>query len=139
MKKIKVKAFIERGNDGTYGVYVDLEEKRLNYGIIGEGATVEEAKADFMGCYEDMRESFVEDGEPFTEAIFDFEYDMASFLNYYSNVLSLAGLSRITGVNQYQLSHYATGRKRPRPETVHKIQHSLFSLSKELSQVRFSV
>ena len=139
MRKIKVKAFIERGNDGTYGVYVDLEEKRLNYGIIGEGATVEEAKADFLGCYEDMRESFVEDGEPFTEVIFDFEYDMASFLNYYSNTLSLAGLSRITGVNQHQLSHYATGRKRPRPETVHKIQHSLFNLSKELSQVRFSV
>ncbi|GHT02204.1 hypothetical protein FACS189440_09740 [Bacteroidia bacterium] len=27
----KVKAFIERGNDGTYGVYVDLEDNSFNY------------------------------------------------------------------------------------------------------------
>jgi len=25
-----VKAFIERGNDGTYGVYVDLEDNSFN-------------------------------------------------------------------------------------------------------------
>ena len=34
---MKVKAFIERGNDGSYGVYVDLEDNTLNYGIIGDG------------------------------------------------------------------------------------------------------
>ena len=44
----KVKAFIERGNDGTYGVYVDLEDDSLNYGIHGEGDTVKEAVEDFM-------------------------------------------------------------------------------------------
>ena len=30
----KVKAFIEQGNDGTYGVYVDLEDNTLNCGEI---------------------------------------------------------------------------------------------------------
>lgn len=35
----KVKAFIERGNDGTYGVYIDLLDKTLNYGIHGDGKT----------------------------------------------------------------------------------------------------
>ena len=45
---IKVKAFIERGNDGTYGVYVDLDDNRLNYGVIGDGNTVSEAIQDFM-------------------------------------------------------------------------------------------
>ena len=37
----KVKAFIERVADGTYSVYIDLEDDTLNYGIIGEGDTVE--------------------------------------------------------------------------------------------------
>jgi hypothetical protein len=37
---MKVAAFIERGNDGTFRVYIDLEENRLNYGVIGEGNTV---------------------------------------------------------------------------------------------------
>ena len=77
-------------------------------------------------------------GKSFVEAEFVFEFDMASFLNYYSKTLSLAGLSRITGINQQQLSHYATGRKHPRPATVHKIEYSLQNLSKELSEVRFT-
>jgi len=38
----KVKAFIERGSDGIYGIYVDLADKTLNYGIHGNGATVTE-------------------------------------------------------------------------------------------------
>jgi hypothetical protein len=85
-----------------------------------------------------MCKSYKKQGKVFIEANFVFEFDMASFLNYYSKTLSLAGLSRITGINQQQLSHYATGHKRPRPVTVHKIEYSLQNLSKDLSQVRFS-
>lgn len=136
---ITVKAFIERTNNGKYSVYSDSEDNRLDYGIIGEGITAEEAKIDFAGCYEDMRLSYKRQGKAFIEAEFVFEYDMAAFLNYYSKALSLAGLSRITGINQQQLSHYATGRKRPRPATIHKIEYSLQNLSKDLSQVRFSI
>ena len=33
----KVKAFVERGHDGTFSVYVDLNSKSLNYGIHGVG------------------------------------------------------------------------------------------------------
>ena len=136
---ITVKAFIERTGNGKYSVYSDSDDSRLDYGIIGDGDTAEEAMDDFMGCYEDMQKSYKRQGKTFVEAEFAFEFDMSSFLNYYSKTLSLAGLSRITGINQQQLSHYATGRKRPRPETIHKIEHSLWNLSKDLSQVRFSV
>ena len=136
---ITVKAFIERTNTGKYSVYSDSDDSRLNYGIIGEGSTVEEAKLDFTGCYEDMRKSYKQQRKTFIEAEFVYEFDMPSFLNYYSKALSLAGLSRVTGINQRQLSHYATGRKHPRPETVHKIEYSLQNLSKDLSQVRFSI
>ena len=72
---IKVKAFIERGNDGTYGVYVDLNENRLNYGVIGDGNTENEAIEDFYGCYEDMKKSFEKDNQYFQEAEFEFHYD----------------------------------------------------------------
>jgi predicted RNase H-like HicB family nuclease len=96
----KVKAFIERGNDGTYGVYVDLEDETLNYGIIGNGNTVEEAIEDFNAGYLEMKELFEEENKPFVEADFEFYYDTASFLSSYSHILSLAGLSRLTGLNQ---------------------------------------
>lgn len=139
MKKIKVKALIEQGNDGSYGVYIDLDENRLNYSIIGEGVTAEEAMEDFMGGYEDMRQLFADENKPFQEVEFEFSYDVSSFLSHYSKVLSLSGLSRLTGVNQRQLGHYVQGRKRPLPTTVRKIETSLHNFSHELGRVRFSV
>jgi len=41
---ITVKAFIERTNNGKYNEYSDSEDRRLKYGIIGKGETVEKAK-----------------------------------------------------------------------------------------------
>jgi hypothetical protein len=78
----RIKAFIERGNDGTYGVYVDLEDDTLNYGIHGNGASAKEAIDDFMSAYAAMQEFHRQKGKYFVEAIFDFQYDMASFLQY---------------------------------------------------------
>jgi predicted RNase H-like HicB family nuclease len=138
MKTKKIKAFIERGNDGTYGVYVDLEDNTLNYGIIGEGNTVQEAIDDFKASYLEMKEFYKEQNKHFVEADFEFYYDIASFLQFYTNYFTLAGLGRVTGINQRQLSHYVNGQKIPRPGTIKKIETSLHALSEELSQVRFS-
>ena len=51
---------------------------------------------------------------------------------------SLAGLARITGVNQGQLSHYVTGRRRPSKSTVEKIEQSLHDFANEIGQVKFA-
>ena len=133
---MKVKAFIEKGNDGTYGVYIDLEENRLTYGIIGDGDTVEEAIADFYNSYEEMKLHYTEQEKVFQEVEFEFEYDVASFLSYYAEKLSKSGLEHITGINQKQLGHYSSGHKRPKTETVKKIQLALNNFGKELSQLQ---
>lgn len=62
---------------------------------------------------------------------------MPSFLKYYSKVLSLAGLERLTGVDQGQLSHYITGHRKPSQRTKDKIEKALHDFAKELSQVEF--
>ena len=60
-----------------------------------------------------MKDVYKEQGLDFQEITsFKFQYDTASFLQYYSKILSLAGLERLTGVNQGQLSHYLTGRRK---------------------------
>ena len=133
---MKVMALIERGNDGSYGVYVDLEDKTLNYGIIGDGKTVKEAIDDFYNSYKVMKELYKSENKHFKEAEFEFKYDTASFLSYYSNVLSLAGLGRLTGIAQGQLSHYVTGRRKPSQKTVQKIEKSLHKFADEISQVQ---
>ena len=133
-----VKAFIEIGDDRTYNVYPDLEDDYLNYGIFGEGNTVTEAIEDFLIGYEDMKKFHKEDGKYFAEAEFVFKYDVASFLSFYSKYLNLAGLSRLTGMNQSLLSHYLNGVKKPSEKTIRKIEKSINDFGTELSQLRFS-
>ena len=134
----KIKVFIERGNDGTYGVYVDLEDNTLNYSILGEGDTVEEAIEDFKQGYLEMKTLHEEEKKPFVEAEFEFHYDTASFLNYISKKITLAGLQRITGVNQGQLSNYLNGYRRPNKRTIRRIEHSLHAFGKEISRIQFA-
>ena len=132
-----IKAFIERSNDGNYSVYVDLENKALNYGIHGTGKTAKEAVNDFISAYETMKEFHHKKNKRFQEAHFEYVYDVPSLLSYYSNILSLAGLHRLTGINQAQLSQYAIGYRKPSPKTVKKIESSLQAFGKEISQVEF--
>ena len=134
---MKVKAFIERGNDGTYGIYIDLEETRLSYGVIGDGKTVKEAIDDFRNSYDEMKKYYKETNKSFQEADFLFVYDTESFLKYFTTYFSLAGLSRLTGIHQGQLSHYLTGHRTPSKKTVEKIETSLHKFGKEISQVAF--
>lgn len=131
----KVKAIIERASDGNYSVYMD--DDNLSYLITGTGVTAEQAIESFKENYEDMKRYYAEKGKDFEEVEFDYQYDMASFLSYYSKAFSLAGLSRITGINQGQLSHYVTGHRVPSARTKEKIQQSIKAFAMDLSQVNF--
>ena len=133
----KVKAFIEQGADGSYGVYIDLDDTSLNYGIYGDGATVNEAKEDFLKAYQDMKTIYENEGKEFIQAKFIFQYDTASFLSYYNQFISLAGLSKLTGINKSQLSHYIQGYRSPSPATSKKIEGALHRLGKELLAASF--
>lgn len=84
---MKTKAFIEIGNGGTYSVYI--ENSTLNYGIHGTGKTVKESVEDFLYSYKEMKDFFNEKGKEFIETTFEFHYDVASFLEYYGNILVL--------------------------------------------------
>jgi len=135
---MKVDAFIEKGLDGTYDVHFGENTKGLTFGLLGQGNTVQEAIDDFYTSRDEMKELYAEEGKHFPDDLeFVFQYDMASFLAYYSNILSLSGLQHITGVNQGQLSHYVTGHRKPSLKTVEKIEKSLHAFAKEISQVHF--
>ena len=136
MSSKKIKVVIERGIDGSFSAYI--ADDNCEFGCIGEGKSVEETKADFMKAVGEMQEVYAEEGSKFPDVEFDFIYDMASFLNYYAYAFSLAGLARITGVNQGQLSHYVTGRRRPSKSTVEKIEQSLHDFANEIGQVKFA-
>ena len=131
MKTIRV--FIERGKDGMYSAYMPDDDK-LHFCAIGVGETAKEAHDDFLSVVDSFRVDFPEE---ISELSFEFSYDVASFLAYYAGKLSLAGLSRITGVAQGQLSHYITGHRTPSPKTIEKIDKAFHSFATELSQIHF--
>lgn len=133
--KRTVKAMIEQSSIG-YSVYID--DDSLNYGLLGEGKTVKEALEDFNLSYKEMKECFEEMNKPFEEVEFDFYFDIASFLQKYAFAFTLAGLERITGVNQKQLGHYINGVSKPSKRTILKIETGLKNFSSELSSVRFA-
>jgi len=67
----------------------------------------------------------------------NYRMDVESFLNFYKEVFSKSGLERLTGINQKQLWHYASGGRKPRKEQVHKIESALHHLGKELLSISF--
>lgn len=118
-----------------YSIYV--EDTSYPYGIIGTGKTVNQAMDDFQAGYREMKEYVESVGESFVPADFSFKYDVPSFLQEFAFAFSLAGLERITGVNQKQLGHYISGYRHPSRRTVQKIESAIHDFSKQLLTVRF--
>jgi len=70
-------ALIERGKDGTFGIFTpDIYST-----IIGEGNTVEEAKADFENSVREIIQFYKEDGIELPDELKDiqfvYKYDIA--------------------------------------------------------------
>lgn len=81
-----------------------------------------------------------EDGETYPH-VFDgpyeivYKFDVRSLLEYYKGIFSFSALQTITGINQKQLAHYASGISKPRPAQAEKIAKGLNKLAKELQVV----
>ena len=124
-------AIIERGEDGTYGVHAP----KLENVIIGEGDTVAEAKEDFLNSYNEMAESYIDDGAPVPEELrdieFEYRYDISAFYaaHPYLNVSKLAEHMNINAslMRQYRQGQYIS------EEQVMKIQEGIRSVGRELA------
>ena len=69
---------------------------------------------------------------------YELEYnlvDTATMLHAFEPLLSLAAISRVTGINQHQLSHYANGLKQPRPQQRQRIVDGIHKIGRELLAV----
>ena len=72
------------------------------------------------------------------EGDYEFEYnfmDAVSLLRAYEPYVSLAAISRSSGINQHLLSHYANGIKKPRAQQRARIVQGIHEIGKELLAV----
>ena len=107
-------------------------------GIYGAGDTVLECKENVM---EGLR-LFIENTEPTQlpdllkgEYQIVYTYDTQSLLKYYGTIFTAPAMERLTGINQKQLHHYASGLRKPRAEQRKKIVDAFHKLGKELIAV----
>lgn len=106
-------------------------------GITTTGSTIDEIKQNMSEAIDLFKNECKELGCEIPEELKDnydltFKTDVKSLLDVYSGIFSKAGLERITGINQKQLWHYASGSSKPRPEQIRKIEMALHKLGKEL-------
>ncbi len=130
----KIKAIIERASDGYYSVYCETEI------FSGAGNTAQEAKNDIIQQMQLYKDTALEEGfdyPKFLDAEYEiiYKYDVASFLDYYSGILSLSGLEKITGINQKQLWKYQHGTAQPRTAQINRIIQGLHNFGKDLQAV----
>lgn len=131
-KTKKIKIIIERSNN-AFSAYAENAP-----GVYGMGDTVEEAKQSVIEGIRLLKKYNKSKNIPAilmgdNEVVFKF--DTESFLNFYKKIFTNAALERMTGINQKQLQHYASGLKKPRPAQVKKIESAIHNLGKELLAV----
>lgn len=128
----EIVAHIESNMQGLYSIYV---EEDLAYSVIGDGKTIDEAKADFLAVYEASRADHKERTGEDIAYTFRFVMDVTAFLQSYKGYLTLSGLSQLTGINKTQLSQYVCGKRHPSERTEERIKEAVESFAEELSRV----
>ena len=109
-------------------------------GCVSTGATLSDIKKNIKEAIEFHVESSLEDGDTIPEVFkgeyeLEFKLSVEVLLNAYSDVFTKAALSRITGINQRQLWHYASGLRKPRPIQRKRIEDGLHRLGTELLNI----
>lgn len=131
---MKTIALIEKGTDGTYGVFTP----NLQSTIIGEGASVAEAKADFLNAYEDIKIAFAKTGEDMPSELkdleFEFQYDVASIFNYF-DFINVSKFAKRVGINASLMRQYKSCGTAISEAQAKRIQTALREVGNELLAV----
>ena len=127
MKQIKI--IIEKTDD-LFTAYAEQVE-----GVYAAGETVAEVKASVEEAIRLLAK--YNDAEQIPSVLkgkyaLVYKFDVPSLLSHYKKILTNAGLERMTGINQKQIQHYASGLKNPKPAQTKKIENALHELGREL-------
>ncbi|GHV09847.1 hypothetical protein FACS1894162_1450 [Bacteroidia bacterium] len=136
MEKIQVKIGWSGNN---YSCVAD--DSVLNGIIIVTNKTLEGLKKDFQETIQFHVEGCAEAGDKLPEWLLDGKYELdyiletSALLHSLDGVLTRSSIARVSGINQRQLGHYASGLRTPRPMQRNKIINGIHKISKELASV----
>lgn len=129
----------------TINVIVEWSDKNFcgGYGdkelgvVLATGATLEDFKHDFEEALDFHLEGMTEHGDApewAKEGSFEIVYEMefSAVLRQAAQYTTMAAVSRVSGINQKLLEHYASSRKRPRQKQQEKIRQALRKIGTEI-------
>jgi predicted RNase H-like HicB family nuclease len=103
---------------------------------VATGKTFEKLKKQMRSAVEFHLDGMREDGDDIPQAFNDYElvfkFDPESLLLYYKRIFTNSALKKLTGINDRELQHYASGKTKPQPAQSRQITKALHDLGKEL-------
>lgn len=106
--------------------------------VLVTAKTLDKLKKNFEESLRIHIEGCVADGDVLPEYLVKGEYkleyvlDTAALLRDAEEYTTMAAISRASGINQKQLSHYASGLKHPRPLQIERIKAGLHHIGTQL-------
>jgi transcriptional regulator with XRE-family HTH domain len=130
MKKPKITVRVIKEEIG-YSAIANVGEKL----IASQGDTFDELKEMVLDV---VNLSFEEEAMRYSFDEIAFEFDLASFFNFYK-VINAKALAERIGMNQSLLAQYINGVKRPSSTQTKRILQGVHQIGKELSEVTFLI
>jgi hypothetical protein len=128
----KCEAHVESNGAGWYSVYCN---ENFPFGVLGEGATIEEAERDFLAVFNEMRTNYKERTGENVEATFTFVKDISAVLQECKAYISFAYLAQITGISKVMLSQYACGTRKPKAAQRERIVGGIHQIGQTCLQI----
>lgn len=133
MKKIRVN--VAKTPEG-YCANLDI----IDGFIVAVTGTVLDLKREVIESIEFYVDCAKKDKEKYP-SVFDAEYELEykftveSLLYFYKKIIGFSALEQLTGINQRQLNHYASGVSKPLPKQAKKIETAFHRLGQDLMDV----
>jgi predicted RNase H-like HicB family nuclease len=111
-------------------------------GIASSGDTFDELRENVKEALDLYVETSREYGDPLPEIlkgeyVLEFKFDIQSFLQWMSSVMSQRGLAEIASMNESLISQYASGIKKPGPKQLHRLETAIHRFADDLHSISF--
>lgn len=108
--------------------------------VVANSGSFEEFMKEVCESIDFYKRCAIADGEEYPSLLDEeyeikYKFNVRSLLEHYRGIFSFSALQTITGINQKQLAHYASGVSTPREQSARKIAEGLQRLASELSAV----
>ena len=136
MEKIKV-SISWSGNN--YCAHAQGDD--LNGIVVSTHKTLEGVKNEFQSGLQFHIEGCLEDSDKLPEWVvsgnYELEYvtEVSALLHSLDGILTRSAIARVSGINERQIGHYASGHRTPRSQQREKIINGIHTISRELAMV----